>query len=65
MSKSDRINVSREVLTTMLEAVMQCRLELLKPPPTDAFEHGQQLAGLSTKLMDVSIALEDLCSRQS
>lgn len=65
MSKSDRITVSREVLDTMLEAVANCRAELLKPPPTDAFEHGVQLAQLTTKLGDVTLALEALCKPQS
>ena len=65
MSKSDAILVSREVLDTMRDAVTYCRDQLLGPVPANPSEHGRQLGQLTTKMLDVQIALEALCPPQS
>lgn len=65
MSKSEGIVVSREVLETMLEAVTGTREALPTVFAGEPFEQGQKAQRLITKLMDIQIALEALCARQS
>lgn len=64
MSKSDRIPVSREVLDTMRAAVTETRDALPDLFLGEPIEQGQLLEQLRTRLLDVSIALDALCSRQ-
>lgn len=64
MSKSVRIEVSREVLETMLATVCDTRNALPTVFEGEAFEQGQRLQRLMTKLLDVELALESLCPRQ-
>lgn len=65
VSSIERIPVSREVLVTMHAAVKLCRDTLSGPLPADAYEHGVQLAQLTTKLLDIQLSLESLCRPQS
>lgn len=65
MSESDRIIVSREVLQTMLAAVNETRQAIPEVFTGEAFEQGQKTARLTTRLLDVSIALEALCAPRS
>jgi hypothetical protein len=65
VSKSDRISVSREALETMLAAVATTRNAMPTVFNGEAFEQGQTLQRLMTKLLDVEIALEALCPPQS
>lgn len=65
MSKSVGILVSGEVLETMLEAVTGVREALPTVFVGEPFEQGQTAQKLMRKLLDIQIALEALCSRQS
>lgn len=64
MGKSARIEVSREVVATMLATVADTRNALPRIFDGEAFEQGQRVQQLMTKLLDVEIALEQLCPRQ-
>jgi len=65
VSKSDRLDVSREALETMRNAVTEVRAGLHGEFPNDAYEQGRLLERLATRLLDVELALDALCSRRS
>lgn len=65
MSKSDRIDVSREVLETMTAALAEVRRHIEHVFDGEPFEQGQTQQCALTRLMDLEIAVDTLCARLS
>lgn len=65
VDKSDRIPVSREVLEVMLTAVREVREKFEASFAETGFEAGVLQGRAISRLADVEIALEALCSPQN
>jgi hypothetical protein len=65
VSKSDRIDVSREVLETMLRAVAETRESVASVFAGDYVEQGRYQQRALDRLLDIRLSLEALCPPQS